>query len=142
MGRSARSGSARLSGGLVRKTRLAAPADALVLFAVLAAGAWSWFSAPGSDGSKAVVYVDGKRLAWWNLAGPLARDSVEGALGPVVVEHGGGSARIVWAPCPHHLCMRAGTIRRIHAQLACVPSRLVVVVEGAQEETNGLDAIP
>ena len=124
------------------RPRLAAPADFLILVAVLAAGAWSWFSAPGSDGSKAAVYVDGKRLAWWNLAGPLARDTVEGALGPVVVEHGLGAARIVWAPCPHHLCMRAGSIRRVHAELACVPSRLVVVVEGAQEGENGLDAIP
>ncbi len=122
--------------------RLASPLDALVLAAVLGAAAWSWFSAPGSDGSKAAVYVDGKRLAWWNLAGPVITDTVEGALGPVVVEHGQGFARIVWAPCPHHLCMRAGSIRRVHAELACVPSRLVVVVEGVQEEANGLDAIP
>lgn len=122
--------------------RLVAPLDILVLAVVLAAAAWSWFSAPGSDGSRAAVYVDGKRLAWWNLAGPLARDTVEGALGPVVVEHGAGAARIVWAPCPHQLCMRAGHIRRVHAELACVPSHLVVVVEGSKDGPDGLDAIP
>jgi hypothetical protein len=132
-----------VSGGLVRSSpRLAAPADILILMAVLAAAGWSWFSSPGSDGSKAAVYVDGKRMAWWNLEGPRSVDTVEGALGPVVVEHGQGSARILWAPCPHHLCMRAGSIHRTGAELACVPSHLVVVVEGTAGKENDLDAIP
>jgi hypothetical protein len=38
--------------------------------------------------------------------------------------------------------MRAGSIHRTGAELACVPSHLVVVVEGTDGRENGVDAVP
>ena len=110
--------------------------------AVLGGAAWAWLSSPGSDGARAVVYVGGKKRAWWNLSGPSRRDTVQGSMGAVVVEHGQGSVRIVSAPCPHQLCVRAGRVSRVRSELACVPSRLVVVVEGGPDGKDGLDAVP
>lgn len=131
-----------MPGRLVSSPRLFSPLDALVVASVLAAATWAWFAAPGSDGARAVVYVDGKKLAWWNLSGPSRRDTVRGVMGAVVVEHGQGSVRIASAPCPHQLCVRAGKISRVRSELACVPSHLVVVVECGPDGKDGLDAVP
>jgi len=127
--------------------RLVSPApratwlDALLASVVLASGVWAWMSRPTGEGSRAVAYVDGREAAWWNLSGRVVRDTLEGAIGSVVVEHGSGSVRIVQAPCPHQICVKAGAARSVHSQIACVPSHLVLVVEG-QEGNGGLDAIP
>lgn len=113
--------------------------DPVVAGMVLAGGLVAWFHGGSAEGAKASVYVDGRRVAWWKLVGEVRRDTVVGALGPVVVAHGGGSVAIVSAPCPHQLCVRAGSTRRVHSQVACVPSRVVVVVEG--DDPDGLDAV-
>jgi len=130
-----------MSGRLVNSPRRATWIDVILAVAVLAAAGWAWASRPTGDGSRAVAYVDGHRSAWWNLSGPMSRDTLQGVIGPVVVEHGLGSIRIVQAPCPHQICVKAGTVRTVHSQLACVPSHLVLVVEG-QEGNGELDAIP
>jgi hypothetical protein len=122
------------------KPGLLGPLDLPVLLAVAGLAAWAWLLSPNAEGARAAVYVDGRRVAWWLLSGPPALDTVQGALGPVVVEHGGGHVRIASAPCPHQLCVRMGGVSRVHDQVACVPSRLVVVVEGGEED--GLDAVP
>ena len=124
------------------RPRRFAPLDALVALLVAAAAAWAWVSGTGGQGSKATAYVDGKPVAWWPLEGNVLRDTVEGGLGPVVVEHGEGSIRIVRAPCPNHLCVRQGNASHAHDRLVCVPSRLVVVLEGTAENAkDGLDAV-
>lgn len=125
------------------KNVLVRPLDVLVVAALLALGAWStWrlFGAP--SGSRAIVWVDGRRVAWYPLGGGLSRDSIQGALGSVVVEHGDGAIRVVQAPCPGKLCLHQGKAHRQGDKLVCVPSRVVVVVESDADPEGGYDAIP
>jgi hypothetical protein len=123
-------------------TRLFAPLDALLLVALLAAGSWgTWRLVSAPRGGRAVVWVDGKRTAWYPLDGSPKRDSIQGALGDVVVEHGGGGIHIVSAPCPGKLCVKQGSARKVGGKLVCVPSRVVVSIEGDLREGEALDAI-
>jgi hypothetical protein len=122
--------------------RFLAPLDILLLAGLVLAGGWStWrlFSAP--RGARAVVWVDGRRVAWHSLDGPVARDSIPGALGAVYLEHGEGAIRIASAPCPGKLCMRQGRVHRAGEKLVCVPSRVVVALEGDAPAGETLDAV-
>jgi len=122
--------------------RLLAPLDILLLAALVVAGSWgTWrlVSAPG--GARAVVWVDGKRIAWYELDGARRTDSVQGALGYVEIEHGDGGVRILTAPCPSKLCVKQGHARKVGGKLVCVPSRVVVSIEGDLREGEALDAI-
>lgn len=122
--------------------RLFVPLDALLLAALLAGGGWAtWrlFSAP--RGARAVVWIDGKRAAWYPLDGRSVPDSVRGALGMVVLEHGDGAVRILSAPCPGKLCVKQGAAHRSGEKLVCVPSRVVVSLEGGAPDGQVLDAV-
>lgn len=119
------------------------PLDLVLVLALVGAGSWSsvrLFSAP--TGSRAVFWVDGHRVAWVPLEGPLAVDSVRGALGTFAVEHGEGRVRVLRAPCPGRICLKQGNVRRVGEKLVCVPSRVVVVVESASGRQGDLDAVP
>lgn len=125
-----------------RGARFAKPLDAILVVSLLAAGSWlSWrlFAAP--RGERALVWIDGRRAAWFPIDGAPRRDSVQGALGTVVLEHGDGSIRVIRSPCPGHLCMRQGAARRNGEKLVCVPSHVVVGIEGSSNAETDLDAI-
>lgn len=122
--------------------RLFGALDALVLALVGFGAVFAWMEGPGGQGSRATAYVGGKPIAWWALSGDLRRDTVAGEIGPVVVEYGQGSIRIVRAPCPNHLCLRQGRATHSHDRLVCVPSRLVIALEGAAtRKEEPLDAV-
>ena len=125
-----------------RGARLATPLDVLVVALLVAGGAWlSWRLFATPRGERALVWIDGRRAAWFPIDGALRRDSVQGALGTVVLEHGNGSIRVVQSPCPGHLCMRQGAARRNGEKLVCVPSHVVVGIEGGTNAETDLDAI-
>jgi hypothetical protein len=105
--------------------------DIPVLAGLLLAGGWFWLHGTGGKGQRAEAWVDGKRVAWWELTGALARDTVMTGIGPLVVEHGMGRVRIVEAACPNHICMKQGSASRANERLVCAPSRTVVVILGA-----------
>lgn len=123
------------------KPRLFGALDALVLALVGAGAAFAWMTGPGEQGARATAFVGGKPVAWWPLSGALRTDTVQAALGPVVVRHGEGAIRIVRAPCPNHLCMKQGEASHSHDRLVCVPSRLVIVLEGAARGKVEFDAV-
>lgn len=122
--------------------RLVTPLDIVLLVVVLATGSWgTWHLVSAPRGGRAVVWVDGERTAWYPLDGSTKRTSIQGALGDVVVEHGGGGVHIVSAPCPGKLCVKQGTVHRVGGKLVCVPSRVVVSIEGTVPEGEALDAV-
>jgi hypothetical protein len=69
------------------------------------------------------------------------RHTVRGALGMVVLEHGDGAVRILSAPCPGKLCVKQGAAHRSGEKLVCVPSRVVVSLEGGAPDGQVLDAV-
>ncbi len=110
--------------------------DLPVLSGLLLAGGWFWFHGTGAKGRRAEAWLDGKRVAWWELSGATARDTLLTGIGPLVVEHGNGRVRIVQAPCPNHVCMKQGDASRANERLVCAPSRVVVVVLGNPDEAG------
>lgn len=121
--------------------RFLRPLDWLLLAVLVASGGWlTWDLFASPDGERAMVWIDGRRAAWYPLGGSIAIDSVQGALGPVVLEHGDGAIRVLRAPCPGHLCMRQGVVHRSGEKLVCVPSRVVVTIEGGSSAMDGIDA--
>lgn len=104
--------------------------DLCLIAALVGGGLWLWLGRPAVAGSRAVVRCEGRQLAWWPLSTPPARDTVQGKLGPIVIEHGDGTARILAAPCPNRLCIRQGAVRHVHDRLSCLPSAVTVTIEG------------
>jgi hypothetical protein len=123
-------------------TRLVGLLDIPILLLVVSLSIAVWMQGPGAKGARATAFVGGKPAAWWPLTGSVRKDTVTGALGSVVVEHGDGAIRIVQAPCPNHICLKQGKASHQHDQLVCVPSRVVIVIDG-ESETSGsqLDAV-
>jgi hypothetical protein len=106
------------------------PLDAVVLILVLSAGIftlpWLWTG----TGRRAEIRVDGKKVMRLELEGPARRASLPGFLGPVELEWGEKGVRILQAPCPNHLCVKTGWVRRRDHRLVCAPSRLAVEIRG------------
>ncbi len=126
----------------MREIKLLGPLDFLVLLAAGIGAAFAWVAGPEAHGSRATAYVKGEAVAWWPLDGATGNDTVLGALGPVAIQHGNGSVRIVSSPCPNHVCLRQGKATQLRDQLVCVPSHLVIVVEDVGNRRDGdLDAV-
>ena len=83
-------------------------------------------------GAQAVVTVDGREIGRY----PLRKSgtfSLYGGTNILVVEN--GEAWVSEADCPDKVCMGMGKISRNGEFIACLPNRLLVVVEGAAEQS-------
>ncbi len=81
------------------------------------------------SGAAAVVTVDGKEIGRY----PLSKNGVfvlNGGSNTLVVEN--GEAWVSEANCPDKVCMGMGKISRNGEFIACLPNRLLVVVEGGE----------
>ena len=111
----------------------------LILVAVLLVAALALFFVMRSlqardtgTGAQAVVTVDGKEIGRY----PLKKNGtfpLNGGTNTLVVEN--GEAWVSEANCPDKVCMGMGKISRNGEFIACLPNRLLVVVEGAAEDS-------
>ena len=86
---------------------------------------------PGT-GAQAVVTVEGREIGRY----PLKKNGtfpLNGGTNILVVEN--GEAWVSEANCPDKVCMGMGKISRNGEFIACLPNRLLVVVEGAAEDS-------
>ena len=111
----------------------------LILVAVLLVAALALFfglrtrqARDTGTGAQAVVTVDGKEIGRY----PLKKNGtfpLNGGTNILVVEN--GEAWVSEANCPDKVCMGMGKISRNGEFIACLPNRLLVVVEGAAEDS-------
>ena len=83
-------------------------------------------------GAQAVVTVDGREIGRY----PLRKSgtfSLNGGTNILVVEN--GEAWVSEAACPDKVCMGMGKISRNGEFIACLPNHLLIVVEGAAEQS-------
>ena len=83
-------------------------------------------------GAQAVVTVDGQEIGRY----PLSKSGtfpLNGGTNILVVEN--GEAWVSEADCPDKVCMGMGKISRNGEFIACLPNRLLVVIEGAAESS-------
>ena len=84
------------------------------------------------SGAQAVVTVEGREIGRY----PLKKNGtfpLNGGTNILVVEN--GEAWVSEANCPDKVCMGMGKISRNGEFIACLPNRLLVVVEGAAEDS-------
>ena len=66
--------------------------------------------------------------------------SVAGSIGTTTVELYGGRAAIISSPCGGQTCVAAGHIHKTGQWAACLPNRVIILVEGGAKGTDGVDA--
>ena len=111
----------------------------LILVAVLLVAAFALFfglrarqARDTGTGAQAVVTVEGREVGRY----PLSKNGtfpLNGGTNILVVEN--GEAWVSEANCPDKVCMGMGKISRNGEFIACLPNRLLVVVEGAAEDS-------
>lgn len=111
----------------------------LILVAVLLVAALALFfglrtrqARDTGTGAQAVVTVEGREIGRY----PLKKNGtfpLNGGTNILVVEN--GEAWVSEANCPDKVCMGMGKISRNGEFIACLPNRLLVVVEGAAEDS-------
>lgn len=104
--------------------------DAFVILVAASASCWGFLGYKLEGDAKAMVYLDGVKHAVFDLADKRHEAEVSTHIGPMRLEVGDGSVRILKSPCPNHLCMKSGAARYVHSEIICVPARLLIVVEG------------
>lgn len=110
------------------------PLDAAITLLLAAASAWGFMAFRISEGSRALVYLSDKKHAWHELAGGKRIIEVPTRIGPVKLEIGEGSVRVLSSPCPNRLCVKTGKVGHAHQEIVCVPAHLLVVIEGAASD--------
>ncbi|MBR0311399.1 MAG: NusG domain II-containing protein [Oscillospiraceae bacterium] len=115
--------------------------DALVVLAVLliaaAAGARYWI-APARSAAEVVVSIDGAEAERLPLAAAERSYTNRGYTVHLVVDNGG--AWVDDADCPTRDCVRTGKIARAGQSVVCLPARVVVTIEGAEQNSASYDA--
>lgn len=94
------------------------------------------------DGAKVVVFLNGETVSEFSLKDELYGDNalrIETTDGYNILEVKNGAASITSANCPDGLCMKQKAISKQGESLICLPHKLVITVEGAEE--NDIDMI-
>ncbi len=108
------------------------PLDGPVIILLAAAAAWGFLAFRLTDGARAVVYVANKKFAWYELTGATRRIPIPTRIGEIVIEIGGGSARVISSPCPNQLCVKTGSVRHNHEEVVCMPAQMLLTLEGGK----------
>ncbi len=115
-------------------------ADWILIVVILAvtAGIFCWRWANRQEGTQAVVTIDGRETARYDLSEDR-EEMIETEYGRNHLVISEGAAEVTEADCPDKVCMREGRIRWSGQTIVCLPHRLVISVEGKGEpEIDGL----
>jgi hypothetical protein len=115
--------------------------DAAIVALVLAVGVWSWPLLMAGPGRIAVVRVDGEAAARLQLTGKERQMTVQGRLGPLLLEYGEQGVRVLAAPCPNQLCVHQSWVKRAGGRIICLPSRIVVALDGSSGTSAAPDGV-
>jgi hypothetical protein len=91
------------------------------------------FPGMGGGSSLAVVKVRGEIVRKVALSDGEGNSTftVNGRIGPCIVEVSGKKIRMREAPCPDRICVRQGWIERAGESVVCVPGEVLIRIEGA-----------
>ena len=81
----------------------------------------------GEEGAGVIVRVDGVEIARYSLS-DSGRYELNGGTNILVIED--GSAYMLEADCPDHICVSQGKVRYTGQCITCLPNKLTVTVYG------------
>lgn len=90
----------------------------------------------GKDGAGVIVMQDGEVMYEFSLEDELKGDNalcIETTAGYNILEIIDGKAKVTEADCPDGLCVKQKAISKQDESLICLPHKLVITVEGAEE---------
>ena len=127
------------------------PLDALILLIVLGASAWGFLAFRMEAGASVRIYLGNRKYGWYPVTGAKHPVSIPTRIGPVILELGEGTAKVLSSPCRNKVCVRTGGISHAHSEIICMPAQMLVVMEGkpgagsgggrAGDSGNGADAV-
>jgi len=82
------------------------------------------------DGAFVIVRVDGKQTARYSLSQD-GEYSLNGGTNILRIEN--GKAYMLTALCPDHLCVNQGKVDQSGETITCLPNRLTVTVQSAEQ---------
>lgn len=101
---------------------------------VLALGIWAGIEFFGSEkGAYAVVTVDGALYGRYSLDKPQEISITIGEDVTNVLEIKNEMADMIHADCPDQLCVHQHSISKSTESIVCLPNKVVVTIEGAEE---------
>ena len=115
------------------------PGDGVVLLAVFlgVAASFPLFWTSGTA-ERAVIRLDGRVVAEFPLSAPR-RFTVQGALGPTVIEIAPGRARVLSDPGARQYCVQQGWLMRPNATAICAPSHVSLTLAGQAASHDSLN---
>lgn len=124
------------------KTKYMTKADRVLIACVFASAVFLvflfWIMGTGRKMTVAVIEQDGREILRLSLdEEQTVRIPSENGFNVIVVA--GGSVRVSEADCPDQICVRQGEIFGSGESIVCLPHRLVIRLEGTDDE--GLDAM-
>ena len=84
----------------------------------------------GEKGAGVIVRVDGVEIARYSLS-DSGRYELNGGTNILVIED--GSAYMLEADCPDHICVSQGKVRYTGQCITCLPNKLTVTVYGTDQ---------
>ena len=115
---------ARRLQGLWREISLSGPRSSLLTVVAFSGGGPS-----SSDGSRAALYLDGKKKDILDLGRDASRTYESGG-GFVAVAVEGGAVRVSDSSCRHRICACSGPVSSGGQRIICAPNRFLLEVEG------------
>ena len=117
------------------------PADrVLILILLLLLPVMLWMNQGRAAGRTVQIFQDKTLIAEL----PLDQDrriTVDGPIGPTLIEVHGGRAHVVSSPCSGKQCIRAGWLDKAQDSAACVPNHVLALIPGKAAVSQKLDAI-
>ena len=84
----------------------------------------------GEEGAGVIVRVDGVEIARYSLS-DSGRYELNGGTNILVIED--GTAYMLKADCPDHICVSQGKVRYTGQCITCLPNKLTVTVYGTDQ---------
>lgn len=112
---------------------------ALILLAAAGCGAVQWLSGRDGGAVTAVISVEGQELERLSLT-PGQHCYTAGGY-TLVLECDGTGIWVAQADCPTQDCVHTGKISRAGQSIVCVPSRIMVQLQGGGADADLPDAV-
>ena len=109
----------------------------IIFVLILLISAFGWMvlqSLMGKDGANAVVYHNNHLYGVYSLSQEKVIKIREGN----ILEITGGKIRMKEASCPDQICRKQGWIKSRGESIICLPNKVVITLEGTEEELDGV----
>jgi len=120
-------------------------ADYMLILLALAAAAILYFAfygfAPNASNEMRVdIYVDGELTRSEKMTADTRQIVIENAYGSNTIEISTDSVEMLWSDCDAQVCVQTGKVSKRGGVIACLPHRLLVILEGGGESED-IDAV-